>query len=82
MRIRISAEKIIGEKLSDSNRKMDKDAYRDANSYRGQKSKKGEKEYMLRPTESIRLRPMIGLRGPMMEKWRVELMAEKFLSTL
>ena len=36
-----------------------------------------QKEYRLRPVESIRLRPKIGLRGPMMDKWRAELIAEK-----
>ena len=62
--------------MSDSNRKTDKYAYRDAYGYRARQSTKEEKEYRLRPTENIRLRSAIGLRGPMMEKWRAELIVE------
>ena len=32
--------------------------------------------------KSIRLRPTIGLRGPMIEKGRAELMVDKYLPTL
>ena len=63
--------------MSESNKNIDKDTYRDSDSYRAQHSAKGEKEYRLRPIEIIQLRLTIGLRCPVMEKWRVDLMADK-----
>ena len=41
MRVRISAEKFIAEKMSDSNRKTEKYAYKDVDGYRARQSTKG-----------------------------------------
>ena len=41
MRVQISTEKFIAEKMSDSNRKMDKDAYKDADGYKTRQSTRG-----------------------------------------
>ena len=45
MRVQILVEKFIAEKMSDSNIKTEKDAYRDADGYRARQSTKGEKVY-------------------------------------
>ena len=45
MRVQISAEKFTAEKISDSNRKTNKNSNEDADGYRARQSTKGEKIY-------------------------------------